>query len=65
MPMRPTILVCADEHPAPDDPWVIEQAAAQASGYGWTLGSYVETVNMQGRPGLSGIMYHVFLGVLP
>jgi hypothetical protein len=62
--MLPTILVCADEHLEIDE-WVTEQANTKAVALGWTVGEYRGLENMQGRPGLTCVMYHVFTGVLP
>lgn len=64
MPMQPTILVCADDHPEVDE-WVTEQADAKAAALGWTVGEYRGVQNMHGRPGLTCVTYHVFTGVLP
>lgn len=45
----PRVRVCADEHPDPQDPWVIEQATEAAASYGWALGDFEGTFGP--RPG--------------
>lgn len=55
----PRVRVCADEHPDPQDPWVLLQAAVSAAGYGWTLGDFEGTFDA--RPHEACAQYHQFL----
>lgn len=58
----PRVRVCADEHPDPQDQWVIDQATATATSYGWVLGDFEGTFGP--RPQESCAAYHQFLATV-